>query len=670
MNKIVNLFLFFIPILFINDLTAQKEIKWGKVEMEYLKMTSYDRDPTADAVILSNTGRFILDPTGNSYEYHVRIKILNENALHLANVELPYSKGENKIVNVKAQTIKLNSRGKVEKIPVDKKLIFDGKKSDTEFLKKFSFPKVEVGSIIEYKYFLHYNRGGDFKINPWYFQTDLPTIYSEYQGGIESEYKGGNYREDIKDRDLRYDTQEGVGALQNQSYTFLLNQSHKVEMVEENIGDKAYFTWYSIHVPAMKEDGFITTMEDHYTKIRFQLNAVSIGGVTMPNMASWKKVNEELANMSQFGECMTWGVGTLSATVKELTAGLESDDEKMKAIYDYVTNQVEWNGNYALLVDNTMSVVDRNGVGNSAEVNFLLTTMLRMAELDAHPVMVSTRSHGKVYKEHTFVNQFNHVISAVYFGSKYILLDATNPLAPYDVLPFADLNGEGFLVSNEEFQWVELDTKKTYNHSCIGQFSLSPDGTISGSFAVTDKDYAAVESRTKFKNAKNESEFAKDLLKGLPNLEVTDFQSENIEDVYEPFNYQISLNTLGYSSVKEDQIFFKPMMIDGEIANPFKAKTRAYPITYPYPVNNNFVLTIDIPEGYEIEKIPENEFVVLGRNSGEFKYYTAVKENTIQLSCKVSIRDKTFEAKHYEDLQDFYNLIIKKQAEEIVFKKL
>jgi hypothetical protein len=67
-------------------------------------------------------------------------------------------------------------------IKVDKKQIF------TEVVDKyysamvFSFPNVKPGCIIEYKYRLTSASVSDFP--DWYFQSDLPTRYSELNTNI------------------------------------------------------------------------------------------------------------------------------------------------------------------------------------------------------------------------------------------------------------------------------------------------------------------------------------------------------------------------------------------------------------------------------------------------------------------------------------------------------
>jgi hypothetical protein len=59
-----------------------------------------------------------------------------------------------------------------------------------------------------------------------------------------------------------------------------------------------------------------------------------------------------------------------------------------------------------------------------AEINLMLTAMLRYAGLDANPVLTSTRDNGiAVFPTRT---AYNYVIASVKIADKQYLLDATS----------------------------------------------------------------------------------------------------------------------------------------------------------------------------------------------------------------------------------------------------
>ena len=82
---------------FLSVCIAQKEkielkTKFGKISEEEIKMTSYDKDPDAPAVVLFDKG-FLSRGNFNGMERHIRIKIFKKEAYGQANFRIIYNRG-------------------------------------------------------------------------------------------------------------------------------------------------------------------------------------------------------------------------------------------------------------------------------------------------------------------------------------------------------------------------------------------------------------------------------------------------------------------------------------------------------------------------------------------------------------------------------------------------
>jgi transglutaminase-like putative cysteine protease len=121
---------------------------------EELKMTADPKAPGAAAVYLN-----IEEVTDDSLSYHsfyARIKVLQEQGKELATIELPYEHGFTQVTDIKARTI--HSDGTVIPLPVKPEDLLSTKVGEAQFNRKvFTLPSVEVGSILEYRYELHYS---------------------------------------------------------------------------------------------------------------------------------------------------------------------------------------------------------------------------------------------------------------------------------------------------------------------------------------------------------------------------------------------------------------------------------------------------------------------------------------------------------------------------------
>jgi len=131
-----------------------------------LKMTADPKAPDAAAVYL-NIEEIDNDPL--HYEsYYAQIKVLTEKGKELATVDLPYLKSTYKITDIKGRTI--HPDGTVIPLNVKPEDLLVAKSGEMQIARKvFTLPSVEVGSILEYKYEIHYD-DNEFTSPTWEIQ--------------------------------------------------------------------------------------------------------------------------------------------------------------------------------------------------------------------------------------------------------------------------------------------------------------------------------------------------------------------------------------------------------------------------------------------------------------------------------------------------------------------
>ena len=99
--------------------------------------------------------------------------------------------------------------------------------------------------------------------------------------------------------------------------------------------------------------------------------------------------------------------------------------------------------------------------------------------------------------------------------------------------------------------------------------------------------------------------------------------------------------------------------------NPFAAVERLYPVEMPYTTEKLYLLNMPIPEGYTVEEIPTSSRIELNGDEGFFEYLLRANDGVIQIRRRLVIK-KT----NYKTLRNFYAQIVKKESEQIVFKKI
>ena len=96
---------------------------------------------------------------------------------------------------------------------------------------------------------------------------------------------------------------------------------------------------------------------------------------------------------------------------------------------------------------------------------------------------------------------------------------------------------------------------------------------------------------------------------------------------------------------------------------------RRFPVDMPYKIDNTYFLNMEIPAGYQVEEIPKSAKVVYNENEGLFEYLIQKSDNNIQMRVKLKLNKAYFGMEEYASLRDFFAFVVKKESEQIVFKK-
>ena len=174
-------FLFFALLSFAQD-KKELKVKYGKISEEEIKMTSYSKDPDAAAVVLFDKGYYTFTLSSgsvNGYERHVRLKIFKKEAYDKANFRILFSQKYSGSPDIKGACYNLEN-GKLVETKVTSDNIKEESLNKYLDVKKVTVPGVREGSIIELKYTITSKRNY-VNLADWYFQDDIPTIWSEFE---------------------------------------------------------------------------------------------------------------------------------------------------------------------------------------------------------------------------------------------------------------------------------------------------------------------------------------------------------------------------------------------------------------------------------------------------------------------------------------------------------
>lgn len=158
--------------------------EFGKITNDEFALNEYKKDKNAEAIIIYDIGKSIFVYKSGYYDvvftHRKKIKIFSEAGIDQGEIELYYYRDNQiweRIEDLEAFTYNLED-GLKRKVELNPELVYDEKVNDKWYVKKFAMPNVKPGSIIEYRYRL--TTPASFNLPDWYYQSNIPTLYSEY----------------------------------------------------------------------------------------------------------------------------------------------------------------------------------------------------------------------------------------------------------------------------------------------------------------------------------------------------------------------------------------------------------------------------------------------------------------------------------------------------------
>lgn len=657
--------------LFFFKANAQ-EFKLGKVSVEELQEKSHPMDSTAVAAILFEKGVVDFEYTQSDgfkmiTEVTTRIKIYKKEGYEWANKAVSYYIGSNAKESLSfSDVITYNLiNGKIEKTKLKNDGEFDEKENKYWGQKKITLPNISVGSVVEFKYIVRSSRFSE--LTEWGFQSSIPVNYSEFKTSIPEYFV---YNPNMKGFISPSISKEQVRK--SLSY-FYRPEAKPGESSGSTSQEKLEFTetkttYVAERLPAMKEEDYVNNIANYTTSVSHELSVVKFPNQPYQTLSTdWPSVTKTIYDYDDFGPELN-KTGYFEEDLKVVIAGLSSPEEKILAIFNYVKESVKWNDYYGYSCNDGVKKAYKDKTGNVAEINLMLTAMLRHVGLTANPVLVSTRSNGIAF----FPNRtaFNYVIAAVETPSGLVLLDATNPFSTPNVLPLRALNWVGRLIRKDGTSTeVDLMPKAASNDVVMMNYEINANGEVSGKLKRQRTDYNAIIFRGNIKNIK-EDVYLEKLENENDKIEISDYSRTNEKDLKLPILENFSFSGSNFSEIIGGSIYVNPMLFFTVTQNPFKQENREYPVDYGFPFVDKYNITIKIPEGYKVESLPTSILLNMEDNLGGFKFMVSATGNVVQLVMTHQINIPIIVADYYPMLKEFYQKMIEKQNEKIVLKKV
>ena len=629
--------------------------EFGKPSEKEYELAEFPTEPDAAGIVLYESGNYYAvsivrrNAVRLVKEIHRKIKVLDAKKFDFANIEIPYYVpseyyGE-EILDYKAVT----HNGAIKNF-VPKDAFYKIEKSGANKALRFTFPNVQNGSILEYRYTIVSPYFYD--LNGWEFQNAFPTIYSLFQTSLPVNIQYNRILYGDKQLDI--------------SKTWIKKDGFLVPSNNWHI-DTEVATYSMSNVPSFIEESHMLSRKNYVSKIVFEpLYFKAFHGFEHVFTRSWEDVDERFRNRNDFGKQLS-EKGYFRRKMPKEILNIENDLDRAKAVYKFIQDTYTWNGRYFSYGQDVRNAF-RDQKGNVTQINISLVNALEAAKLDAKPVILSTRSNGLPTEHYPVISNFNYVIVLLNVDGSDVLLDATNKQTPFGVLPFRTLNVKGRVMDFKKGSyWMPIEPFKQNIDYINSQISVDANGNFVGKVNQSNSGYIALGKRNSIAE-KTLQEFVKSETNEKAGIEIENFELENISEIEQPLiaNYDIFIKP----EIVSDKTILHPFFTNTYISeNPFKMEERSYPMDFGFPFINTYLVSIDLGNKYEIEHLPQSRTIKLQNDDAECSVIYSGENNKINIRFSLKLNAYRLPPDAYPYLKNFFTTVVTILKEEQIILK-
>jgi hypothetical protein len=422
--------------------------------------------------------------------------------------------------------------------------------------------------------------------------------------------------------------------------------------------------------PAFIEEDNMTAPKNFMSAIYFELSEWTNfdTGVKTKYTKEWKDVDFNLKHADYFGSQLK-KKDQLKPYILPVISGKTDELEKAKAVFAYIQKTIKWNNIYSFGSEGIRKALDSHA-GTVGDINLTLVTALGAAGLNAEAVLLSTRANGLVNKLYPVEDDFNYVVAKVNIADKSYMLDASDPLLSFDMLPLKCLNDQGRVMSlDKPSYWIDLTPSQRKAQTSSYDLTLQSNGKLRGTIITYYFGYEAYYRRKEIKKFNTLDEYVENLDDKLVKTKILTSAISNVDSLDMPITEKYEVEIDAFDNLNHNKLAFNPFFFDRITANPFKLEDRNYPVDLGMSSDDRFTLNMHLPADYVIDSAPQGIAISLPNKGGKFITNFAGEGNNFTFSNVFQLTKTIYEPEEYPYLKELFNKVVATEKGEIVFKK-
>jgi tetratricopeptide (TPR) repeat protein len=357
--------------------------------------------------------------------------------------------------------------------------------------------------------------------------------------------------------------------------------------------------------------------------------------VQLSSFSSWDEIGQWFGNLARPKATVT---AEIRAKADEVTKGKATDDEKLHALYDFVSARYRYIGvDLGLTRYTPHSAVDvlANRYGDCKDKHTLFAALLYAIGIPAYPILISSKF--RLDASFPSPSLFDHVMTAIPRGDTFLILDTTPEVAPFGLL-VANLRDRQALVISTPTPARLVTTPAdppfdSFEHFKIDS-SLDAKGTLDGKMHLELRGDAELVFRLTYRSTPQNrwQELTQNIVARMGfGGTVSDVSVSQPEDTAQPFSVSCSYHRTDFSDWKNHRISLpSPPVFIATLTEEQKLSKNSLPLGTPSDVIHE--ATIRLPSDLSAVVPPnvsrKTEFAEFSAN---YSFKDSVLHGTIHL---------------------------------------
>lgn len=436
------------------------------------------------------------------------------------------------------------------------------------------------------------------------------------------------------------------------------------------IGDDSVFTWKFKDLAPVENVPYSRPFGERVPKVLLAMESFTMGE-SSGSLESWNSFGKWYHTLSEGRDELP------PETRKEISKIYQRSADKREAIrklYEYMQNNTRY-VSIQLGIGGwqpfSAGYVDENGYGDCKALTNYMKAILNHVGVEAYPVLINNGiSHSDIVTDFPS-NQFNHVILWVPEVDT-IWLENTSQSLPFNYISYSNSNRHGLAVTPDSSFLIktpvyDYQTNKLMNES---EFVLDEKGNVTMDIRSSYSGFYLDQlfSHIAQKSDKDRRRWLHEYY-SLNSFEVSSADFSDLDSRQLNPTLEVKIENNKYASRSGDRMFVPINKLNSfDITLAESSDERKEIVKLPYTFQEHDRTVIRLPDGYNIEAIPEP--VQIQSDFGSFRLtVTKIDNEQIEVERILMVKKRTYPPHRYSELIQFFSVIKSSDHKNIVLIK-